>query len=207
MAFIEGSRGNRFKQVVGDSIAQTQVKSSYEELVYSGRVFYCANQSGVTSQAGLSGTTPVLTLFNPISSTVDLVVLFAGCQITVAAATAGMIWVGLHQATAAANAASAVGTVSANTRNALVQTSLAAGQGQCLLAGTATTPIAIASLGVMLTGAITTTDAQPTYGRFFDGSLILTPNSAISIQTGVASGASGLFCEYVWMERPISERP
>lgn len=181
--------------------------SSYQQAVLRGNVYSCANQSGVTSQAGLSGTTPVLALYNPANSGVYVAVWFAGAQFTVAFATAGMIWVGLHQTTAAAKAVSAVGTVSTNTRNMLVGTSTQGGKAQACLAGTATAPIAIASLGVGLTGAITTVPGGGTFGRWFDGSIILTPDSAISIQTGVASGASGTFCEYIWEEIDINNLP
>ena len=67
----------------------------------------------------------------------------------------------------------------------------------------AATPIAICGLGVGLTGAITTVPAATMLERYFDGSVILQPDSAVSIQTGVASGASGTFCEYVWEEVAI----
>lgn len=176
---------------------------SYAAAVLRGNVYTCVNQAGVTSQAGLSGTTPVLALYNPANSGVRVHVLYAGAVFTVSAATAGVVWVASHQTTAAAKAVSAVGTVSTNTRNALIGTSTQGAQAQACLAGTATTPIAIAILGVLKTGAITTIPEDVTLGRWFDGGLILQPDSAISIQTGVASGASGTFCEYIWEECAI----
>ena len=58
-------------------------------------------------------------------------------------------------------------------------------------------------LGVMLTGAITTIPALATFGRWFAGAVLIQPGTNISIQTLVASGASGLLCEYCWEEVPL----
>lgn len=186
----------------GQSMLTQQYGGGYSEAVLRGRVFGCCNQTGVTSQAGLSGTTPVLTLYNPAGSGINVHVWYVGAIFNVAFATASAVFVGLHQTSAAAKAVSAVGTISTNTRNMLSTASLAAGQAQACLAATAATPIGVAILGGGLTGAITTVPVAPPCCRWFDGSLILPEDSAISVQTGVASGAAGLWCEYIWEERP-----
>src|SRR3990167_9862723 len=64
----------------------------YHEPTSRGAVFSVCNQAGVTSQAGLSLTTPVLTLYNPLGSGVLGRLWYAGCTFTVAFATAGAIW-------------------------------------------------------------------------------------------------------------------
>ena len=64
-------------------------------------------------------------------------------------------------------------------------------------------PVGLCLLGTGLTGAITTVPSVTPLGRWFDGSIELAPNTALSIQTSTASGASGTFCEYIWEERPI----
>jgi len=181
-----------------------QYGTSFAELVRRGNVYACANQSGVTSQAGLSGTTPVLALYNPANSGIEVELLYAGAIVTVAFATAGFVGLGLHQTTAAAKAVSAVGTVSTNTRNLYSTTSTQGGVAQACLAGTATAPILIDILGSGLTGAITTVPFIQTLERWYNGSIVLQPDTAVSIQTGVASGASGLFCCYIWNERRLS---
>src|SRR3990167_681827 len=66
-------------------------QDSFAAAVERGRCYTVANQSGVTSQAGLSATTPVLTLYNPAGSGVNGRLWFAGATIEVAAATAGSI--------------------------------------------------------------------------------------------------------------------
>lgn len=65
-------------------------------------------------------------------------------------------------------------------------------------------PVAVAILGMGLTGAITTLPASPSIGRWFDGALIIPPGANFSLQTSSASGASGMWCEYIWEELPIA---
>ena len=72
------------------------------EAVLRGNCFAVANQSGVTSQAGLSATTPVLTLFNPPGSGVNLELIYAGALLIVANAAAAVVWLAANTATTAA---------------------------------------------------------------------------------------------------------
>lgn len=202
---VEHSRGaGATKEVgigAGGGALVSQASAPFFEAVKRGNVFGGASQSGVTSQAGLSGTTPTLALYNPANSPVDLVLWFAAAVYTVAFATAGAIWLGLHQTGPGGKAFSALGTVLTTTRNLLAGPRLVnQGYGQLLLAGTASTPVGLALLGVGLTGAITTIPAIGAIGRWFNGAVILEPDTAVSIQTGVASGASGQFCEFIWEE-------
>lgn len=185
----------------GASLLNQQYGGSYSEAVLRGRVFSCANQTGVTSPAGPSGALPILALYNPAGSGVNVHVWYVGCTLNVAFTAASAIAVGLHQTTAAGKAVTAVGTVSGNTRNMLASPSLAAGQAQVLLGCTAATPIFLSLLGVALTGAITTVPYLQSIGRWYDGALVLQEDTAISIQTGVVSGNLGVWGEFVWEER------
>jgi hypothetical protein len=100
-------------------------------------------------------------------------------------------------------AAAVTGTLTTAHRNMLLG---AANSPKCipLLAATLpAAPVGISLLGVGLTGAITVSPTVQTVGKCFDGSVILTPGTAVSIQTGVASGASGMFCEFIWEEVAI----
>lgn len=172
------------------------VADSFAQAAERGRCFAVANQAGVTSQAGLSATTPVLTLVNPAGSGVNGFLWFAGAQFTVAPATAGAVWLAANTNLVAA---AVTGTLTTAHRN------LKLGGGTptlipMLAATLPAAPVAIALLGVNLTGAITTIPTLETLGRWFNKGIILAPGSAISIQTGVASGASGMFCNYIWEE-------
>lgn len=172
----------------------------YYEPSSRGNIFIVANQSGITTQAGLSATTPALTLFNPKGSGVNACIIYAGCVASVAFAAAAVIWLGANTNIAAADV---TGTATTAQRCGLL------GNGgqpriQALLAATLpAAPIAVATIGVGLTGAITTVPSMGAIGRYFDGTLILSPGSAISFQTSAASGASGFFGEIVWEEVPL----
>lgn len=191
-----------FKPFSGDITGAQRVSTGngvYTDVTYWGKVFAAANQTGVTTQAGLSASTPALTLYNPMGSGKIGVLIYAGCVNTVAFAAASVIWIGANTNISAA----AVTGTAATVRNSLlgngVQSSLQAFTAATLPAA----PVAVATLGVGLTGAITTTPTAGTLGRFFDGSLIVYPGAAISIQTSTASGASGLFAEFIWAELDI----
>lgn len=170
------------------------------EAASRGNAFIAANQSGVTTQAGLSGTTPALTLFNPKGSGVYASVIFAGCTASVAFAAASVIWLAANTNIAAADVTGTAATV----RSLQLGNSK---QPACLAYTAATlpaAPVAISILGVGLTGAITTTPSLSTMGRYYDGAIVLAPGSAISFQTSTASGASGFFGEIIWEEIPMT---
>lgn len=171
----------------------------FQEAVRNGNVFSVANQAGVTSQAGLSATTPVLTLANPVGSGVNCVLWYAGASFSVAFAAASAVFAAVGTSLAAA---AVTGTQTTAHRNML----LGGGQPSVvpLLAATLpAAPVAISLLGMGLTGAITTVPQMQTLERWFNGAIILQPGSNFSIQTSTASGASGMFCEYIWEECPV----
>ena len=182
--FALGSRG------------ETIASPRFAEAAARGKCFSVCNQAGVTSQAGLSATTPVLTLYNPAGSGVNGFLWFARANFTVAFAAAAQVWLA---ANTNVSAAAVTGTLTTSHRN--LKLGGAAPTLQAMLAATLpAAPVGIALLGVGLTGAITTLPGMLNFERDFDGGLIITPGTAISIQTGTASGASGTFCEFVWEE-------
>lgn len=173
------------------------MSDAFREAVEAGRCFSVCNQAGVTSQAGLSATTPVLSLYNPASSGKIGVLHFAGATFSVAFATAGAVWLAVNSDTAAAATTGTRTTAHRNLKLGGGEPSLTP-----LLAATLpAAPVAISLLGVGLTGAITTIPQLQTLGRWFHGAVVLQPGTTISIQTGVASGTSGTFCEYIWEEQ------
>lgn len=177
------------------SVVTQDAHARYQEAVMRGNCYTTANQTAGTTQAGLSGTTPVLTLFNPKGNNKVGVLLYAGATFIVANAAGSAIWLAANVNVAAAAVTGTAATVS--------NCALGNGNSPSLLAFTAATlpatPIAISQLASGVTGAVTTIPYLLPAGRFFDGSIILLPGSAISIQTSTASGA-GTFCEYVWEE-------
>lgn len=171
--------------------------SAFEEAVNRGNVYGVASQVGVTSQAGLSATTPVLTLYNPTGSGKRGILWLAGANFIVAPATAGVVW--LAQG-GGPSAAEVTGTLATAQRNML--TGRADGNKiRALLAATLpAAPVGIDILGVNLTGAITVATVTAPLERWYNGAYVLRPGFNCSIQTGVASGASGMFVHYIWEE-------
>ncbi len=184
-----------------DNCAVTQDgHARYQEAVQRGNVYMTANQSGVTSQAGLSGTTPVLSLFNPKGNNKNLVLLYAGAVEIVATATTHVVWLAANVNIAAAAVTGTVATIT----NALVGNGNSPSASAFTAATLPATPIAIAMIGTVGTVAVTSWAQAPSFGRYFDGTVIVAPGGALSIQTSAASGASGLLCEFIWEEIPFS---
>lgn len=194
----KGSKASPSLAPDGSAVSQDAFAAAVER----GNVYAVASQSGVTSQAGLSATTPVLTLANPAGSGVSGRLWFAGCQFTVAPATAGAVWLA-----AGTNTVAAVVTGTLTTAHRNLKLGGENAQGNKIVAFTAATlpaaPVAISLLGVNLTGAITTIPTLATLGRWYFGAVLIQPGTNLSLQTGVASGASGMFCEYIWEEMPL----
>jgi hypothetical protein len=171
--------------------------ASFQEAVENGHVYGVANQTGVTSQAGLSATTPVLTLYNPAGSGKKAVLWYAGAIFTVAFAAAAAIYVAVGTDTAAD---AVTGTLTTTHRNMKLGASSTNACKAYLAATLPAAPVAVSLLGAGLTGAITVAPIAQPVGRWFNGSIILEPGTNFSIQTSTASGASGTFCEYIWEE-------
>jgi len=179
------------------NILNTPYGSLYQEAVSTGNVYMVANQAGITTQAGLSATTPALTLYNPVGSGVKGVLVYAGCINTVAFAAASVIWLG---ANTNLSAAAVTGTLTTAHRNANLG-SASGNKIQSLLAATLpAAPVAVSTLGVGLTGAITTTPQISTLARYYDGIITIDEGAALSFQTSTASGTNGFFGEFIWFE-------
>lgn len=191
---------NTARGLFDNTLGVADTHGKYQEAVLRGNVFISSNQSGVTTQAGLSATTPVLTLANPKGNNKFAVVWYAGVIFTVVNGAAAVAWLAANINNAAAAVTGTVATFS----NALLGNT---NSPSCQILTAATlpaAPIAIATLGAGLTGAITTIPYQLAMSRWFDGALILTPGSAISFQTSTASGTSSTFGEMIWEEIPAT---
>ena len=182
------------------SLAVVGSHGAYYEPTSRGDVFWVANQTGITTQAGLSATTPALTLYNPPSSGVNASIIFAGADFLVAFTAAAVVWVAVGTNPIAA---ATTGTATTAHRNGLLANQSQPRIQPLLSATLPAAPVAVCSLGAGLTGAITTVPQVLSMGRYFDGSLILGPGANISIQTSTASGTTSTFCTFAWEEIPI----
>lgn len=184
--------------VIGPHVVATE-SDGFDKAVEEGRVYMVANQAGVTSQAGLSATTPVLTLYNPLGSGVKGKLHYVGCIFTVVFAAIAAVYVAVGTDV---QSAAVTGTLTTAHRRTRLGSTLAHGNTiQPLLAATLpAAPVAVALLGAGLTGAVNLLPNTQPLGRWFNGSIELMPGTNLSIQTSSASGASGTWCEYIWEE-------
>jgi hypothetical protein len=175
----------------------TNAHGFFMEAVEQGNVYAVANQTGVASQAGLSATTPVLTLANPAGSTKKLAVWYVGCVFNVVFAAIASVFVAVGTNTALA---AVTGTLTTAHRNLKLGSGGAPVARTFLAATLPAAPVAIGLLGAGLTGAVVLLPSTPMLERWYNGALILLPGTNLSLQTEAASGAAGMLCEYIWEE-------
>lgn len=160
--------------------------------VLDGNVYIGSNLGGtpVTTQAGLSATTPALTLYNPVGSGVNLVLLTADVTFTAAPAAA----CGVMLAYNALNATPPATTTDANMTNCILG-STAAPKGRCYrIATLAAAPLACRFLGGT-TGAAAISGFQIV--EHIDGQIVIPPGVAMSVQT---TSAAAILASFTWME-------
>lgn len=176
------------------------ISASFQEAVLRGRCFTVAAVAGITTQAGLSATTPALTLYNPATSGVNAVLWYAGVSFDVVFAAVSTVYVAVGTNTVAA---AVTGTLTTTHRNCLLGSTNNPAVTPLLAATLPAAPVAASILGHGLTGAVVLLPTTKPLCRWFNGGLILKPGTNLSIQTSAASGATGTWCEYIWEEIPV----
>lgn len=174
---------------VGDGVGR------YVQQVEEGNVYIGGNLFGtpVTTQAGLSATTPALSLHNPTNSGINVYILMVGYAFAAAPAAAASVCLARNLAAAAAPTLTTLADVT-NAKFGPLTLPIA----QCARVAT----LAAAPLGVFNLGGTTGAAAISGYPSVFDlgGIICLTPGVCMSIQT---SSAASLTATFVWQERPI----
>ena len=176
----------------GGAAMVNQFGAAFDEAVERGNVFVTANQTTVTTQAGLSATTPALTIANRVNSGKRVKIWYVSACGLVAAAAGAEVFAALggYSGTAVTE------TTAATVRNMKTgDSSMPPGVGVAAVATLPAAPVAIGQLGAQLTGAITTVPTVAPFERWYNGSLSLSPGFNFSIQT---STATTLFCEYIF---------
>lgn len=169
--------------------------AKYREAVENNQVFIGSNAMGtaVTTQAGLSATTPALTLYNPTGSGVNLVLLKVNISITAAPAAATVFALAYNTLLAAApssttDATVVSGMVGMNCNNV----------GRCYRVATLpAAPVAIKYLGGIL-AASSTNIAD--IDKDIDGEIVIPQGGCISIQT---TTAAAILASFTWEEVPV----
>lgn len=181
----------------GDVI-QSELHGRYYEATYR-KTMYTGTVAGNTTVAGsTTAFTGGIILYNPPTSTVNLVVNKVGLGFIVAFGSASAIGLQTGQSYTPITNGSTTGVT--RTGQFVGQP---AGQGQVYSAATLpVTPTLTTVLSSGLTGAITTQVQTP---NFYDleGSIVLPPGAFVCSYTSAASGSSAAYLSIQWEEVPV----
>jgi hypothetical protein len=176
-------------------LSASQLLPRYYETTYRRQMYTIANQTGVTTSAALTTTYVGLCIANPTTSTVNVVVTKAGYAFPVAPAASAVV--GLMTGVGAT-----ITTNLVTARNRFV-----GGVGaQCLASTSLTlpgTPVLETVLDIVTAATITTNPKGVGTIVDLEGSLILPPGAFCAFYTSTASGASGFFGSFQWVEVPL----
>lgn len=174
---------------VGDAVGR------YVQCVEEGNVYIGGDLFGtpVTTQAGLSATTPALSLHNPTNSGINVYLLGVGYAFAAAPAAAASVCLARNLAAAAAPTLTTLADVT-NAKFGPLTLPIA----QCARVAT----LAAAPLGVFNLGGTSGAAAIGGFPSFFDlgGMICLTPGVCLSIQT---SSAASITATFIWYEKSI----
>ena len=181
------------------AIVTADAHGRYQEAVLRGNVFFACNQAGIATGAGLATAAKNMTLYNPLGSGKNLVLLEITAAITVApAAYPGSIMLAANLPTPTVPAAPATATAE-TVQNALLGSASGAAKvyNTCTLAAA---PVAIRNFA---SAAWITTGTTTSMGVVKDevaGAIILPPGCYVSI---MATAAVTLQCSMTWEEVPV----
>lgn len=168
----------------------------YQEPVYRQRVWTAAGQAAVSLGAGLSATS-VWSLYNPIGSGVNLVLLEFTFAFSAAPAAAAVVFLTIPGTTGQATP-TGLTLLATPWSNALVGSAFQSSVARVYTAATlAAVPIVYRVLGsVVAVGSLT----PPTLGGEIAGLIIVPPGAHVTLQ---ASAAASGFPSMTWEEIPI----
>lgn len=194
-ALNPGGNSQTLKVNYAGNLLTSAVTSKNEASSLDGTIFIGANLGGtpVTTQAGLSATTPALTLYNPVNSGVNLVLLTVTVGVNAAPAAASTLMLAYNSSTAAAPTATTDATmVSAKVGSTTAPT------GRCYrIATLAAAPTAFRFLGSVVAAAST---AAVKIVDNIDGEVVIPPGGCVSIQ---ATTAISVLTSFTWKEVAI----
>ena len=201
---------------LGDTIVSELHGRFYEQVyrgnVYSGGVTLTALLAANATATGLTATAqPLLGLYNPSASTVNLVVLQASFQLapntfTTPVSPGGLVWL-----TSVNNNAVSTGTVGTNRKTLAT----GAGQGKYFAISTALTGLTnnlaiiegadFTFAGNVAYGTVAATALYPSVGgvQNVDGSFIVPPGAVLALMNTVSSTTYSGYGRILWEEVPL----
>ena len=184
----------------------SELMPRYYEQTYRGNTFVAANQAAVTSTTALTASSLNFTLFNPLGSGKNLVLLKIDMTVLpVTETTAGLAEVVLVANVAPSQAAPA--TVTALTPICTLLGSSANPVGKAYSTATlAAVPTVIKALATIISPTAVGGAAviAPSLNFDLEGGVIITPGNYVSVQSisTTETTAPGLLCSMKWMEIP-----
>lgn len=208
----DGVTTQPFRQGKGADIINSQLHGRFYEQTYRGNVY----GNGTTALTALTAntitltasTTPILGVWNPLVSTVNLVILQAtlasGPNNTATVGAGIFVW-----ATSTGNAALTLGTAPFNHKTLTSAGSQAKGLAFIALTGL-TNNLVVQEMADFPTATIITTTAIPTtvqtptvtYTQNVDGSIIVPPGGVLALLNTVSSTTVSVHGRLLWEEVP-----
>ena len=189
-----GSVSQRDRRSKTNAAVVTNAHGDYWEAVSRGVVYTGSNLLGtaVTTQAGLSATTPALTLHNPSTSGVIANLLSVSIGVNAAPAAATTLCLALNS-----NANAPTSTTDASIVSAMNGYGVANAVKCYRIATLAAAPVATVFLGSISAASLV---AALSWVVDLKGGVGLYPGSQLSIQS---TTAVAVFCSFTWEEVPI----
>lgn len=162
-----------------------------------GLVYTASTAVGGVAPGTAFSTTPPYTLYNPISSTIDVVVLRASLGYISGTLGAGTVFWGVNTNTAQAAPSGGTELTPVNNRIGLTR-----GSARVFQASTLAVAPSVFRPFCSLTALLATTAVQPyQVVEYVDGELCVEPGAALSLQATAAGGSSPLVALAVsWLE-------
>lgn len=191
-----GSTPNLRSGKYGDTIVSA-LHGRYYEQAYNGNMFFAASPSVATTTAGLATTYTGLAVWNPIGSTVNLVLNKASFMQSVIQST---------QVEAYAIATGFSATTNPTQTTTVTPSTLKVGSGltpQAKAASSCNT-LPASPIYTHFVGATSTIAADPTFNVIdLDGSIILTPGGFACWVTPAQASVAGMWFSFFWEEVPV----
>lgn len=181
----------------------TDGHARYMDAVLRGNVYAAGQTTATIMPAGLSGSPTTTTLVNPAGSGINGVIYYASVTSMITWSAAAVVWI-----------AESIGLAVTSSAPGLVTNVLTGAQkgGKIVPFTTATigSPTAptnvLMSLGVGITGAMTTVPQIAPLGGFIDGAIVVAPGNTLSFQASTQSGGgvASAFGLWIYEEVPLT---
>lgn len=189
-----GAQTNPVRQASDFVVETADFHGRYTNAVLNGNCYGVFDTAGAQLPSGLSTAPVTVSLYNPLGSGVNLVLLYAELLLTVVTVAIAAVWIGINPTGAAPTTGTKKTTQNMNGSG---------GQGKIQALTTATLPAVptiIGTLGVAATGAVNLLPSFPGLFKWFDGIIQVGPGGALSFQMSQVSAAAAGWGGWIWEE-------